>query len=277
VTTEQLRDAGLSKQQTWRRAEAGWLIRRHTGVYAVGHVPQTREARWMAASLALADAVLSHRAAGALWGIVRGAVPTEVTVATTAGHFGRDGLLVHRAPLPPEHTTRRAAIPVTTLLRTLLDLAAVLRTRRLAEAFEEAQVQHHLPPEPLAAEVLSRRGYRGNARLRAILDGAVDPARVRSILELRFLRLCAAHDIPRPLVNEKIGPWTPDFLWPDEGVVVETDGVDFHRTPAKRDRDRRKDAYLTAHSLSVIRLTWSDVTEQSTATAQRVAAALNAR
>lgn len=244
-------------------------------MFAVGHVPRTRESRWHAAVLAVGDeAVLSHRAAGALWGIVRGATPTEVQLPSMLDRRARDGILVHRERLPPEHVTRRDGIPVTTLLRTLLDLAAVLRTRRLAHAFEEAQVQHHLPPEPLAAEVLCRRGYRGNARLRTILDGAVDPGAVRSILELRFLRLCAAHGIPRPLVNEKVGPWTPDFLWPDHQVVVETDGVDFHRTPAKRERDRRKDAYLTAHSLSVTRLTWSDVTEKPAATAQRVAAAL---
>jgi very-short-patch-repair endonuclease len=93
---------------------------------------------------------------------------------------------------------------------------------------------------------------------------------VRSILELRFLRLCAAHDIPRPRVNEKIGPWTVDFYWPDHDLVVETDGVAFHRTPAKRDRDKRKDAYLEAHSLSVLRLSWSDVTERPEATAHRV-------
>jgi hypothetical protein len=271
VTFAQLRAAGLSRQQVWRRVEAGWLLPRHHEVFAVGHVPRTRESRWHAAVLALGDeAVLSHRSAGARWRIVRGATPTEVLVPSMLDRRPRDGILVHRAQVPREHITTRDGIPVTTLLRTLLDLATVMKTRQLARAFEEAQVLHHLPPEPLAAEVLSRRGYRGNAHLRAVLDGAVDPARVRSILELRFLRLCAAHGIPRPEVNVPIGPWTVDFLWPDQNLAVETDGTDFHRTPAKRDRDRRKDAYLTSHSLSVTRLTWADVTERPQATARRV-------
>jgi hypothetical protein len=263
VTTAQLRAHRLSRGSQERLIEAGWLIPRHRGVYALGHRPRSRHSIWMAGVLALGDqAVLSHRAAGALWGIVTSAVPTEVTVPRGTGVEHRDGLIVHRQPLPPEHLGERDGIPTTTLLRTLLDLAMVLRTRQLARAFEQAQVLHHLPPEPLAAEVLSRRGYRGNARLRAILQGAVDPARVRSILELRFLRLCARHGLPRPLVNEPFGEWTLDFFWPDRGTVVETDGFEFHRTAAARRRDARRDAALHQAGLRVVRLTWWQVTER---------------
>jgi hypothetical protein len=259
VTFAQLRAARLTRHQIAHRVKEGWLVPRHTAVYAVGHVPRSRESRWHAAVLALGDAVLSHRAGGAHWAVVGGAVPTEVTVPRD--RRPRDGIVIHRAPLPPEHVTTRDGIPVTTLLRTMLDLATVLPTRRLAQAFEEAQVLHHLPPAPLAAEVLARRRYRGNARLRAILDGAVDPAAVKSILELRFLRMCAAHGIPRPLVNEKIGIWTPDFLWPERRLVVETDSVAFHRTPAKKRRDAEKDAFLTDNGYRVLRVSCADVTE----------------
>jgi hypothetical protein len=132
------------------------------------------------------------------------------------------------------------------------------------------------PPRATAARTRHAPRRHPGDDVAAHSAGPGERARVKSILELRFLRLCAAHDIARPLVNETIGPWTPDFLWPNEQVVVETDGTDFHRTPAKRDRDRRKDAYLTANSLSVTRLTWSDVTEQPQATADRVLIALNA-
>jgi predicted transcriptional regulator of viral defense system len=274
VTLTQLLEAGLTKRQVAGRVRAGSLVPRHRGVYAVGHVPATRAARFRAATLTFAGSVLSHRAAAALWGILVGAVPIEVTVATTAGRGGRDGILVHRAPLPPEHVTTRDGIPVTTLLRTLLDLAQIMTPWQLAKAFEEAQVQHDLKPEPLAVEVLSRRSYRGNRRLAELLDGAVDPERVRSLLELRFLRLCAAHGLPRPLVNVKIGKWTPDFRWPEAEVVVETDGVRFHRTAAKRRQDARKDAALRGLGLHVIRLTWVDVTEAPERTASLVRAAL---
>ena len=271
VTHAQLRSLGLSPGAIEDRHDQGWLIRRHTGVFAVGHVPRTRESRWLAAVLALGDgAVLGHVAAGALWRMLAGAAVTEVIVPTTAGHPKRDGIVVHRQRLPASHVTVHRGIPVTTPIRTLLDLASVLSLGALAKAFEQAQVVLHLPPAPLAAEVLARPRQRGNAKLRRILAGAVDPADVRSVLELRFLRMCASYGIPRPQVNVRIGAWTPDFLWPDHGLVVETDGYDFHRTAAARRRDAMKDEFLRGIGLDVIRLTWADVTEQPAQTAARV-------
>jgi hypothetical protein len=276
VTRAQLEAVGLTRNEIDERREQGWLIRRHTGVYAVGHVPQSRESRWLAAVLALGDgAVLSHVAAGAHWRMLQGTAVIEVIVPTTAGHRRRDGIVVHRKQLPPAHVTVHRGIPVTTPIRTLLDLASVLSLGALARAFEQAQVNLHVPPAPLAAEVIARPRQRGNAKLRRILVGAVDPADVRSVLELRFLRLCAAYGIPRPEVNVRIGAWTPDFLWPDAGVVVETDGYEFHRTAAARRRDTIKDEFLRGVGLSVIRLTWADVTERSSATAAKVLAATN--
>jgi hypothetical protein len=159
--------------------------------------------------------VLSYVAGGVHWQIVPYAPIIEVTVPTYAGRPRRDGIVVHRQQLPAAHTTVHRGIPVTTPIRTLLDLASVLSLNALAKCFEQAQVRLQLPPAPLAAEVISRPRHRGNAKLRRILAGAVDPTAVRSVLELRFLRLCAAYGIPRPEVNVRIGPWTPDFLWPD--------------------------------------------------------------
>ena len=271
VTHAQMRALGLSRGEIAERCSQGWLIRRHTGVYAVGHVPSTRESRWHAGVLALGEgAVLGHVAAGAHWGILPRSAVTEVIVPTTAGRTRRDGILVHRQRLPAAHTTVHRGIPVTTPIRTLLDLAAVLPTTALAKAFEEAQVKLHVPPAPLAAEVLSRPRQRGNAKLRRILVGAVDPADVRSVLELRFLRMCASHGIPRPQVNVRIGAWTLDFLWPDRGLVVETDGSAFHRTAAARRRDAIKDDFLRELGLDVVRLTWADVTERPAEAAARL-------
>jgi very-short-patch-repair endonuclease len=271
ITRAQLDAIGLTRNEIDERREQGWLIRRHTGVYAVGHVPQSRESRWLAAVLALGDgAVLSHVAAGAHWRILQGTAVIEVIVPTTAGRPKRDGIVVHRQHLPASHVTVHRGIPVTTPIRTLLDLASVLSLGALASAFEQAQVNLHLPPAPLAAEVISRPRQRGNAKLRRILAGAVDPADVRSVLELRFLRLCAAYGIPRPQVNVRIGAWTPDFLWPEMGLVVETDGYEFHRTAAARRRDATKDEFLRSIGLTVIRLTWADVTERPAETAAKM-------
>ena len=276
VSLEQLRDAGFDDEAVKTRTGVGWLIPRHREVYAVGHVPRTRQAIWSAAVLAFGPgALLSHLAAGALWRIVTGAVQTHVIIAPHLARRHRDGIIVHRQTVPEAHRATHDAIPCTNLLRTLLDLAAILPQRALASAFEEAQVIHELRPELLAAEVLSRRGYRGTGKLKVILKDAIDPKGVRSILELRFLRMCAANGLERPLVNERIGIWTPDFLWPRQMVVVETDGVDFHRTAAKRRRDDEKDAALTALGFTVIRLRWADVVEQPSTTAARIRDALN--
>jgi len=271
VTLAQLQQHGLSLGEIRERRKRGWLIRRHREVYAVGHVPRTRESRWLAGVLALGEgAVLGYVPAGALWRMLAGAAITEVIVPTTAGHPKRDGIVVHRQRLPTSHVTVHRGIPVTTPIRTLLDLASVLTLGALAKAFEQAQVVLHLPPAPLAAEVIARPRQRGNAKLRRLVIGAVDPAAVRSVLELRFLRMCASYGIPRPQVNVRIGPWTPDFLWPDRGLVVETDGYDFHRTAAARRRDAVKDDFLRDLGLTVIRLTWADVTERPSQTAARV-------
>ena len=271
VTLAQMQAIGLSVGEIRERSERGWLIRRHREVYAVGHLPRLRESRWLAGVLALGEgAVLGYVAAGAHWRILRDAAITEVIVPTTAGHVKRDGIVVHRQRLPASHVTVHRGIPVTTPIRTLLDLASVLSLGALAKAFEQAQVILQLPPAPLAAEVIARPRQRGNAKLRRILAGAVDPADVRSVLELRFLRLCASYGIPRPQVNVRIGAWTPDFLWPDHGLVVETDGYEFHRTAAARRRDALKDEFLRAAGLTVIRLTWADVIERPAQTAARV-------
>jgi very-short-patch-repair endonuclease len=278
VSREQLLAAGLSHAQIAARVASGWLIRRHSRVFAIGHVPRSRTSRWHAAVLALgATAVLSHRSAAALWGILGGAVPTEITVAPGAGHRRRDGLIVHRSCLTADDITTRDGVRVTSLERTLRDLAAVSELWVVERAFEEAQVQHDLKPDPLAAVVLSHPRARGNAKLRAVLAEAVDPEAVRSILELRFLKLCAAHVIRRPLVNVAVGPWLPDFRWEAEGVIVETDGVRFHRTAATRRRDAEKQAFLEGLGYEVSRVTWAEVAETPALVARRVTEALARR
>jgi very-short-patch-repair endonuclease len=271
VTHHQLLDAGLSPEQIKRLRRAGWLLPRHTGVYAVGYLPAARESAWHAAVLALgAGAVLSHVAAAVLWGMARATAIIEVTVPTTAGHVKRDGIIVHRQRLPAEHVTTHRGIPVTTPIRTLLDYAAVAPLNALFRAFEQAQVHLHIPPAPIAAEVIARPRARGNGKLRKVLEGAVDPKDVRSVLEVRFLRMCAAHGLPRPQVNVRIDEWTPDFYWPEWGLIVETDSVAFHSTAWERERDALKDAAMRERGLEVLRLRWADVVVRPAETARRI-------
>jgi very-short-patch-repair endonuclease len=111
-------------------------------------------------------------------------------------------------------------------------------------------------------------------KLRALLARAADPGQVESVLELRFLALCAAHGLPRPLTQVRVGRWRADFWFPAEHVVVETDGARFHATAAKRARDERKQGALEARGERVLRLTWAEVARRPAAVAERVREAL---
>ncbi|HEY3020607.1 MAG TPA: type IV toxin-antitoxin system AbiEi family antitoxin domain-containing protein, partial [Solirubrobacteraceae bacterium] len=165
----QLLALGIGAGAIKYRLASGRLHEIHRGVYAVGHRVLSMRGRWMAAVLAAGrGAVLSHRAAAALWGI-RGGTAVEVT---SERHCRRAGLLVHRATLPPDEVTTRAGIPVTTVARTLLDLAAVLPRHDVESAFHEAEYQQRTDLTSLDALVARYRGQRGTATIREILHDA---------------------------------------------------------------------------------------------------------
>jgi very-short-patch-repair endonuclease len=193
---------------------------------------------------------------------------------TRAGRRRR-GITVHAQPLPPEATARRHRVPCTSLVRTLIDLAASVDARTLARAFEQAQVVHRLKPILLATVVLDRPGHRGTARLRPLLAGTVDPGEIDSVLELRFLRFCRDWKIDRPETQAEFGPWRADFLFRGHGLVIETDGARFHATAAARARDARKTAYLESIGLVVLRVSWFELHERPAELHRRIRDAPN--
>lgn len=271
----QILNAGATRHQITAWVKAGWLTREHRGVYLFGPAPAARTGRFASALETMGPkATLSFRAAGGEWEVLRGAVPTEVTLPRSCARRKRKAIIVHRADLPPEHVTTRHGLRITTLVRTILDLAAVLTPRELDRAFEQAQVRHGLRPEDVAAEVLCRAGYPGTPKLRALLRDGVDPEGVASVLELRFLALCEQHGIPRPLVNVPFEGCRPDFRWPGALLVVETDSRQFHDTIAARRRDAQKDARLRAAGYTVIRLCWRDVVADPAAAVAAIREAL---
>jgi Protein of unknown function (DUF559)/Transcriptional regulator, AbiEi antitoxin len=238
---------GFDDSAILRRVRAGRLHRLHRGVYAVGHTVLNRQARYLAAVLAVGDgAVLSHRSAGVLWGIHRSdAARIDVTVARTCGFRSTRTIAVHRPRLPPAPMTR-AGVPVTTPGRTLQDLATALPRRALEKAAEMAEaLRLHVEFDP---------AHPGAARLRAVLDTHDLGTTTRSPLEDDFLVLCDRHGIPRPLVNAEVEGFEVDFVWPDARLIVETDGGP-HVTRAAFERDRAKDARLTAAGWRVMRFT----------------------
>lgn len=265
ITAVQLADAGVGPGAVAHRLRDGGLHRIHRGVYCVGYMSATREARMMAAVLVCGEgAALSHRSAGALWRIVRDAPATiEVTVPSKRAPTG---VVVHRAT--GVEITRRAGIPVTTLARTLADLAGVLDETSLVRAFNEARIVHRLSSRVLAREIESRPRRKGVWVLRKLIDA--DHAPTRSTFEDRFLEFVDRERLPRPAVNQRIAGLEVDMLWREQRLIVELDGRRFHDTGPAFERDRARDAQLLAAGYRVVRLTWRRLIDQPATEASRL-------
>jgi predicted transcriptional regulator of viral defense system len=271
VARAQLIALGLGHRAIDHRVACGRLHVVHHGVYAVGHRRLTRQGHWMAAVLAAGpEAVLCRRAAAALWDLRRSA-QTRIEVSTPHRRRHRPGIEVHRVRLQPDEMTVIDGIPVTTVARTLLDLAAVLPRPQLERAIERAEALRLAERVSLDALLRRRRGHRGTAALRETLEKDVHPALTRSELEDRFLNFLGAHDLPRPEVNTLVEGLEVDFLWRAQGLVVEVDGRETHGTRAAFERDRERDRILQAHGWRVVRITWRQLHEAPDAVAADLA------
>jgi very-short-patch-repair endonuclease/predicted transcriptional regulator of viral defense system len=257
VTRSQLLELGLSDAAVGRRMKLGRLHLLHRGVFAVGHRVLTVEGRWMAAALATGG-VLSHATAAAAWDLrPRGSGAIHVTVRRT-GRVRRAGIRLHRsATLTAADTTTHRAIPITTPVRTVIDLAATLKGRPLEAALDRAEhlrlidfaELHHRPIPPSLQAVLS-------------LYTASTPT--RSELEERFLQLCDDHGIRRPETNAQIDGYEVDFVWRDKQLIVEVDGYAYHRSPTAFETDRERDINVTRAGWRVLRFTWHQITRRPT-------------
>lgn len=244
VSVEQLRRARLDKRATDRRVRTGRLHRIHRGVYAVGHTQLSFEGRCVAAVLALGDgAVVSHRSAATLWGLLRSPAGfVDVTVAGDGGRRRRRGIRVRRSStLTAGVTTRRNGIAVTRPGRTLRDL-------------------HGIVPQPVF-----RAAVRKALDLRLIANGDLRSPDdlTRRELERMFLTLCRRRHFPQPEVNARMGPYEVDFLWRDRCLIVETDGFRNHGNRAAFESDRRRDAFLQSRGYRVLRFTHRQVLERT--------------
>jgi putative AbiEi antitoxin of type IV toxin-antitoxin system/uncharacterized protein DUF559 len=263
VSLAQLRGLGLGSRAVQRRASAGRLRRLHRGVYAVGHGVLRREGRWLAAVLACGEgAVLSHTSAAAHWGLL-GTAAVKIDVSAPATRHGLPGIRLHRSrSLDARDTTGHKGIPITTVPRTLLDLAATIQPHRLERALAQAQ-RLQLYDHAAITDVIARsNGHRGTGAL-AAATSREDPKWTRNDYEAWFLALVREAGLPEPVVNASLAapdhpPLKPDFCWPTHHLIVETDGWETHRTRAAFEQDRRRDAALTAAGWRVVRFTWHE-------------------
>jgi len=260
VSRAQLLELGYSPPTIKHRIANGRLHPVHRGVYAIGRPQLTRHGRRMAAVLSCGPvAALSHRSAGALWEISpdrRSEI--EVSVPARVTHV-RPGVVVHRrAKLSCEDITHHFGIPVTTPILTLVDLAAVLPRDHLEAAVNEADKRSLTDPEALRSALDELTAMPGLAALRNTLDRRTFTL-TDSELERRFLPLARGAGLPLPQTRRRVSGFPVDFYWPGLGLVVETDGLRYHRTPAQQAKDRLRDQVQTAAGLTPLRFTHAQV------------------
>jgi len=226
----------------------------------------------MAAVLACGPgAVLSHTGAAELYRILgRQSGPIEVSVPVCR-RVRPPGVKVHQRSLQPADLASWRGVPVTTPECTLLDVAPGLPRLRLEAAINEADKQGLVDPEALSAALEGFTGRRGVRPLRSALERHT---LTDSELERRFLPLARAAGLPQPRTQQRVNGFRVDFYWPELGLVVETDGLRYHRTPSQQARDRRRDQVHTAAGMTPLRFTYAQVTFEAAylqATLRRVA------
>jgi very-short-patch-repair endonuclease len=267
VSRAQLHEMGFSDPAIARLVHARRLHRLYRGVYAVGHTVLTPNARYLAAVLACGPrAALSYRSAASFWGFRRSAAARiDVSVSHTSGVRSTAAILVHRSRRDPE-TTVSEAVRVTTPMQTLADLATALPRRQLEKALENAEAMRLLDLAKLDAT------HPGAKRLMEVVEAHDLGMFTRSETEDAFLELCDRHRIPRPRVNTVVEGFEVDFCWPEERLIVETDGR-HHTTRAAFEGDRARDAWLVATGWRVMRFTRRQVCRAPDTVAVRVISA----
>jgi hypothetical protein len=256
ISRAQLLALGWSREAILHRLRAGRLRVVWPGVYAVGRPDVSRYARWMAATLLCGDgATLSHRSAGMLWEILP-YLPIDIHLSLTKGHPRQAGIDAHRRR--SFQGTRHRNIPVTTPAQTLVDIAPSIPRDDLEHAINEADKRRLVDPERLRTAIDDLPRAPGIGILRATLDHRTFTL-TDSQLERLFLPIAYAVGLPKPLTRRKVHGYRVDFWWPDLYLIVETDGLTYHRTPAQQAQNALRDQVHIAAGYTVLRFTRAQV------------------
>jgi very-short-patch-repair endonuclease len=261
ISRPQLEALGMRKSAIDRRIAARRLHTIHAGVFAVGHKRLTRLGRWMAVVLAGPPAtVLSHASAAALWRI-KDSNNGKPSVTARPGAKRRSDIVVHRSLLPFDEVTTHEGIPVTTVARTILDVATTARAEQIERMLREAdflRLDDAVGVDALLERYPKRAGTRTLREARRRIRES--SGRTRTELEERFKALISKANLPAPEVNAtlELGAITiePDFLWREHNLIVELDGDQAHGTKSAFEADRARDRAATLAGFRVIRATW---------------------
>jgi hypothetical protein len=275
VTRRQLLALGFGARSIEHRIRRGRLHPVARGVYAVGWPLLTRQRRWMAAVLACGDgAALSHRSAAALWGIgTERPGQTDVSVRRRC-ELRRSGLRVRgRLALAAADILSDDGIPVTCPVRTLIDLATELGPVATERAVNDADKRDLIDPETLRSALHHYAGEPGVRVLRTLLNRLTFRLS-DSDLEIFFRPIASAAGLAPPLSKQFVNGFEVDFFWPDLGLVVETDGLRYHRTPSAQARDARRDRTHVLAGMSPLRFTHYEIRYEPTLVRTALADAL---
>lgn len=243
VARRQLLELGLSPRRIERRIASGRLHPVWRGVYAVGRPQLGRHGRWMAAVLACGpDAALSHGSAAVLWGFgAERRSLIEISVPARKRRSRLHGIQVHRRTEQIlSDVAVHEGVPLTSPTRTLIDLATRLRPMQLERAVNEADKLDRVRTDVLHASLDDYRGQPGVAPLRELLN----PLTFRlsdSKLEQLMRPLARAVGLPIPETKTWVNGYEVDFFWPELGIVVEADGLKYHRTASQQRRGLERD------------------------------------
>jgi very-short-patch-repair endonuclease len=259
VTRAEMLNAGVTPEQIRNRLGKGVLTKVHRGVYRVGHLAPSIDAEYLAAVKACGEgALLSGRAAAYLWALIKGP-PPQAEVLTP---YDRrvSGVIVHRARRTElADTARHRAIPVTSVPRTLVDLASSLSEPALARACHEAGVRYRTTPRHVDRVLGRLRTASGRRKLRRVLHGEVPVTLSR--LEDRFLGRLKKARLPLPMTNRVAGGHRVDCRWPQQRLTVELDSYRFHNSRHSWEQDRQRERRARARGDEFRRFTWADVFE----------------
>jgi hypothetical protein len=263
ISRRQLNEIGLTDAAVSRWVGSGRLIAVEEGVFAVMPLRVDDDwGRWMGATLTAPGSVLSHASAANAWGIL--SLAEALTTVTRPGSGGPrriGGILAFRSSTLVDEVTTIDGIPITSIPRTLLDLARTVSGKALARAVREAVRLEHTTLAQLGDRLGDYRGRRGSRRLAQVLAryAGLPLERARSGAEITALEILRSADRRLPRLNVRIAGEEADLSWPDARVIVEVDGRPFH---LDRGEEARKQRCWERAGWVVRRLSSDDVYER---------------
>jgi very-short-patch-repair endonuclease len=257
LSHEELVACGFSRGAIMRRRRAGLVHLLFPGVYAWGHPGVTPHGRFLAATKACGPGpAISHISGDYLWELLPWDEEAPIHVLVPTSHTRKlDGIVVHRTRRPFK-VIRFNGVPVVTPARALADSLSMLSSKDHRRAVREAMARKRVTLAELRAEPALRR---------YLADGYTP---TRSELEDAVLDLL--NGFVKPDVNQPFGPYTPDFRWPEQKLVIEADSKEWHDNPLRREDDASRQAYLEARGERVLRVTWRQVVSQPKQTLTRI-------